>query len=198
MKKFFAFIVLGVFTLSPVMVSAATSENNFDKDKKAAAEYLQEKMKEKISKGGEQALEKMDPAGAKALKKIVAILENAELAASLCWDVIQFGMETTTDQRVFATNFARRFEKYISKEYKMTANATNALGSAFGFRIPDENDLRTALFELGKSTFNAIKNMSSDEQQKSRQAGTSIQNFGALMMDIGGSTGRQWKKQFEK
>ena len=86
----------------------------------------------------------------------------------------------------------------ITKEYKMTANATNALGSAFGFRIPDENDLRTALFELGKSTFNAIQNMSSDERQKSKQAGVSINEFGRLMLDIGGSTGRQWKKQFEK
>ncbi len=194
MKKFFAFIMLGVFAMSPLFLSAS----NFDQDKKAAAEYLQMKMKEKIQSGAEKALAKMDPAGAKALKDIANKLEKAELAASLCWDIIEFGMETTTDQRVFAANFARRFEKYISKEYKIAANAANAVLSWGGGHIPDENDLRTALFELGKSTFNAIQNMSSDERQKSKQAGVSINEFGRLMLDIGGSTGRQWKKQFEK
>ena len=199
MKKFSALIMLSVFVLSPVVLCAAASGSNFEKDKKAAAEYLQTKLKEKIQTGAKEALEEMESPTAKALKNVVSKIEKAELAASLCWDMIEFGMETTTDQRVFARNFVKRFEKYISTEYKNMASAVNArTEGSIGFHVPDENDFRTALFELGKSTFNAIQKMSADERQKSRQAGVSINEFGRLMLDIGGSTGRQWKKQFEK
>ena len=199
MKKIFAFIMLGAIALSPLMLSAAASDDNFEKNKSAAAEYLQSKMKEKVKEGADKALEKMDSKTAKLIQKAAANIENAELAASLCWDVIEFGMDTSTDQKVFAANFARRFEKYLSQEYKDAADAINSKTERLvGFRVPNESDFRTALFELGKSTYNAIQKMTPEEKQKSKQAGVSIQNFSQLMLDIGGSTGRKWKKQFEK
>ena len=110
------------------------------------------------------------------------MISNSELAASICWDLIQLGLQTNKEK--FANQFAMRLRKYIPEEYKTGAEFLNThLEKYLGVRIPNEADCTTVLRELGKNTFDAITRMSAAEKQKAQEAGTNIVNVNAFFIN---------------
>ena len=186
MKLASIILLFGIFAVFPVAVYADSGEMS----KKEAKEFLQELIKEKIEEGAS----KVAPKSKKVVDDVKNTLEKANLAASLCWDLIQLGL--ANDERKFATEFVKAFSKYIPKTATIGADIVNpGLENVLGWRrVPTEADYKTALYELGKNTYQAITKMSGTERQKAQEAGENIQNLGALMIGIGGSTGRQYKK----
>ena len=185
MKLASIILLFGIFAVSPIAVFSASGEMT----KKEATAFLQDLMKDKIEEGAS----KVAPKTRKAIDDVKNTLEKANLAASLCWDLIQLGL--ANDERKFATEFVRAFSKYIPKKATIGADLLNSGTEKYlGWRIPSEADYRTALYELGKNTYQAITKMSGTERQKAQEAGYNIQNLGTLMIGIGGSTERQYKK----
>lgn len=185
MKLASIILLFGIFAVSPIAVFSASGEMT----KKEATAFLQDLMKDKIEEGAS----KVAPKTKKAIDDVKNTLEKANLAASLCWDLIQLGL--ANDERKFATEFVRAFSKYIPKKVTIGADLLNSGTEKYlGWRIPSEADYRTALYELGKNTYQAITKMSGSEKQKAQEAGYNIQNLGTLMIGIGGSTERQYKK----
>ncbi len=185
MKLASIILLFGIFAVSPIAVFSASGEMT----KKEATAFLQDLMKDKIEEGAS----KVAPKTKKAIDDVKNTLEKANLAASLCWDLIQLGL--ANDERKFATEFVRAFSKYIPKKATIGADLLNSGTEKYlGWRIPSEADYRTALYELGKNTYQAITKMSGSERQKAQEAGYNIQNLGTLMIGIGGSTERQYKK----
>lgn len=185
MKLASIILLFGIFAVSPIAAFSASGEMT----KKEATAFLQDLMKDKIEEGAS----KVAPKTKKAIDDVKNTLEKANLAASLCWDLIQLGL--ANDERKFATEFVRAFSKYIPKKATIGADLLNSGTEKYlGWRIPSEADYRTALYELGKNTYQAITKMSGTERQKAQEAGYNIQNLGTLMIGIGGSTARQYKK----
>ena len=185
MKLASIILLFGIFAVSPIAVFSASGEMT----KKEATAFLQDLMKDKIEEGAS----KVAPKTKKAIDDVKNTLEKANLAASLCWDLIQLGL--ANDERKFATEFVRAFSKYIPKKATIGADLLNSGTEKYlGWRIPSEADYRTALYELGKNTYQAITKMSGTERQKAQEAGYNIQKLGTLMIGIGGSTERQYKK----
>ena len=185
MKLASIILLFGIFAVSPIAVFSASGEMT----KKEATAFLQDLMKDKIEEGAS----KVAPKTKKAIDDVKNTPEKANLAASLCWDLIQLGL--ANDERKFATEFVRAFSKYIPKKATIGADLLNSGTEKYlGWRIPSEADYRTALYELGKNTYQAITKMSGTERQKAQEAGYNIQNLGTLMIGIGGSTERQYKK----
>ena len=185
MKLASIILLFGIFAVSPIAVFSASGEMT----KKEATAFLQDLMKDKIEEGAS----KVAPKTKKAIDDVKNTLEKANLAASLCWDLIQLGL--ANDERKFATEFVRAFSKYIPKKATIGADLLNSGTEKYlGWRIPSEADYRTALYELGRNTYQAITKMSGTERQKAQEAGYNIQNLGTLMIGIGGSTERQYKK----
>lgn len=185
MKLASIILLFGIFAVSPIAVFSASGEMT----KKEATAFLQDLMKDKIEEGAS----KVAPKTKKAIDDVKNTLEKANLAASLCWDLIQLGL--ANDERKFATEFVRAFSKYIPKKATIGADLLNSGTEKYlGWRIPSEADYRTALYELGKNTYQAITKMSGTERPKAQEAGYNIQNLGTLMIGIGGSTERQYKK----
>ena len=190
MKLASIIFLFGIIAVSPVAVYADAGEMT----KKEAASFLQDLIKEKIDEGASKTASKAAPETTKAIEGVKKSLDKANLAASLCWELIQLGL--ANDERKFAAEFVKVFSKFIPKTATMGADIVNpALENVLGWRrVPTEADYRTALYELGKNTYQAITKMSGAERQKAQKAGENIQNLGALMIGIGGSTGRQYKK----
>ena len=185
MKLASIILLFGIFAVTPAAVYADSGEMS----KKEAASFLRDLVKEKIEEGAS----KVAPETMKAIENVKKTLDRANLAASLCWDLIQLGL--ANDERKFATEFVRAFSKYIPKKATIGADLLNSGTEKYlGWRIPSEADYRTALYELGKNTYQAITKMSGTERQKAQEAGYNIQNLGTLMIGIGGSTERQYKK----
>ena len=185
MKLASIILLFGIFAVSPIAVFSASGEMT----KKEATAFLQDLMKDKIEEGAS----KVAPKTKKAIDDVKNTLEKANLAASLCWDLIQLGL--ANDERKFATEFVRAFSKYIPKKATIGADLLNSGTEKYlGWRIPSEADYRTALYELGRNTYQAITKMSGTERQKAQEAGYNIHNLGTLMIGIGGSTERQYKK----
>lgn len=185
MKLASIILLLGIFAVSPVTVFADSGEMT----KKEAKAFLQDLIKEKIEEGAS----KVAPKTKKTLDDVKKTIDRANFAASLCWDLIQLGL--ANDERKFATEFVKAFSKYIPQKATIGADIMNPkLEKILGRRIPTEADYRTALYELGRNTYQAITKMSGTEKQKAQEAGYNIQNLGTLMIGIGGSTGRQYKK----
>lgn len=186
MKLASIILLFGIFAVSPIAVYADASEMT----KKEAESFLRDLVKEKIEEGAS----KVAPETMKAIDNVKKTLDRAKLASSLCWELIQLGL--ANDERKFATEFVKVFSKYIPKKATIGADIVNpGLVNVLGWRrIPTEADYRTALYELGKNTYQAITKMSGTDKQKAQEAGENIQNLGTLMIGIGGSTGRQYKK----
>ena len=185
MKLASIILLFGIFAVSPVVVFADSGGMT----KTEAKAFLQDLIKDKIEEGAS----KVAPKTKKAIDDVKKTLERANLAASLCWDLIQLGL--ANDERKFATEFVKAFSKYIPKKATIGADLLNSGTEKYlGWRIPSEADYRTALYELGKNTYQAITKMSGTEKQKAQEAGYKIQNLGTLMIGIGGSTERQYKK----
>lgn len=185
MKLASIILLLGIFAVSPVTVFADSGEMT----KKEAKAFLQDLIKEKIEEGASKVAPKIK----KTLDDVKKTIDRANFAASLCWDLIQLGL--ANDERKFATEFVKAFSKYIPQKATIGADLLNSGTEKYlGWRIPSEADYRTALYELGKNTYQAITKMSGTERQKAQEAGYNIQNLGTLMIGIGGSTERQYKK----
>ena len=186
MKLVSIILLFGIFAVTPAAVYADSGEMS----KKEAKEFLQELIKEKIEEGASKAA----PETMKAIDNVKKTMDKANLASSLCWELIQLGL--ANDERKFATEFVKVFSKYIPEKATLGADIVNpGLENVLGWRrIPTEADYRTALYELGKNTYQAITKMSGAERQKAQEAGYNIQNLGTLMIGIGGSTARQYKK----
>lgn len=186
MKLASIILLFGIFAVSPIAVYADASEMT----KKEAESFLRDLVKEKIEEGAS----KVAPETMKAIDNVKKTLDRAKLASSLCWELIQLGL--ANDERKFATEFVKVFSKYIPKKATIGADIVNpGLVNVLGWRrIPTEADYRTALYELGKNTYQAITKMSGTDKQKAQEAGENIQNLGTLMIGIGGATGRQYKK----
>ncbi len=185
MKLASIILLLGIFAVSPVTVFADSGEMT----KKEAKAFLQDLIKEKIEEGASKVAPKIK----KTLDDVKKTIDRANFAASLCWDLIQLGL--ANDERKFATEFVKAFSKYIPQKATIGADLLNSGTEKYlGWRIPSEADYRTALYELGKNTYQAITKMSGSEKQKAQEAGYNIQNLGTLMIGIGGSTERQYKK----
>ena len=190
MKLASIILLFGILAVFPAAVYADAGEMT----KKEAKSFLQDLMKDKIQEGASKVASKVAPETMKAIDKVKKVLDKADLAASICWDMIQLGL--ANDERKFATEFVKAFSKYIPKAATFGADIVNpGLENVFGWRrVPTEADYRTALYELGKNTYQAITKMSGTDKQKAQEAGYNIQNLGTLMIGIGGSTGRQYKK----
>lgn len=185
MKLASIILLLGIFAVSPVTVFADSGEMT----KKEAKAFLQDLIKEKIEEGASKVAPKIK----KTLDDVKKTIDRANFAASLCWDLIQLGL--ANDERKFATEFVKAFSKYIPQKATIGADLLNSGTEKYlGWRIPSEADYRTALYELGKNTYQAITKMSGTERRKAQEAGYNIQNLGTLMIGIGGSTERQYKK----
>ena len=194
MKRNIVFAVICAALIFPVAAQAEMT-------KQEAAEFLQKVVKARIKEAGQEALEdnlsKLSPKGMKTFKKVTGIISNCELAASICWDLIQLGLQN--NRAIFAKEFAMRLRKYIPSEIFETGDLFSGMTEkVFGWRITNEADCTTILYELGKHTYDAISRMSYSDKQKAVQAGQSIEKFGALMMDIGGTTARQYRRQFTR
>lgn len=184
MKRNFVALLL-VLVFSPLIASAMTKEES--------AKYLQDLMRQKVQSAAQEQIEdaamRINPKAVKLYKKIGGVISNSQMAASICWDLIQLGMQTNKTQ--FAKEFAMRVRKYLPEEYTTGAEVLNPmLEKWFGARIPNEGDCTTVLYELGKNTFDAITRMSESEKQKAVEAGTNINDLGALFVGI--NKGRQW------
>ena len=186
MKLVSIILLFGIFAVTPAAVYADSGEMS----KKEAASFLRDLVKEKIEEGAS----KVAPETMKAIDNVKKTLDRAKLASSLCWELIQLGL--ANDERKFATEFVKVFSKYIPKKATIGDDIVNpGLVNVLGWRrIPTEADYRTALYELGKNTYQAITKMSGTDKQKAQEAGENIQNLGTLMIGIGGATGRQYKK----
>ena len=186
MKLVSIILLFGIFAVTPAAVYADSGEMS----KKEAESFLRDLVKEKIEEGAS----KVAPETMKAIDNVKKTLDRAKLASSLCWELIQLGL--ANDERKFATEFVKVFSKYIPKKATIGADIVNpGLVNVLGWRrIPTEADYRTALYELGKNTYQAITRMSGTDKQKAQEAGENIQNLGTLMIGIGGATGRQYKK----
>ena len=177
MKRSIIALLLALFFV-PMIASAMTKEES--------AKYLQDLMRDKVKDAAKEQIEdlatRIDPKSVKLYKKLAGVISTSELAASICWDLIQLGLETNKER--FANQFAMRLRKYIPTEYTIGAELVNTkLEKWFGARIPTEADCTTILRELGKNTFDAITKMSGYEKQKAREAGTNIQNLGAFFIN---------------
>lgn len=195
MKKMMFALLLGVFA-----VFAGTPVFAAEMSKAQAAAYLQKVLKDKVAEAGKERLQseltKIAPGAMGLYKKITGIIANEELAASLCWDLINLGLQNNREK--FAAQFAIRMRKYIPKEYSTGADEINSLTSQWGFHITTEADCVTVLYELGKNTFDAISKMSESEKQEVRSAGDIATNLTAVLLSLGGTTARQTRKMFER
>ena len=148
-KLLFAVLLAGFAAGFMTPVSAA------EMSKKEAAEYLQKVMREKVQEAAKERLEKeltkIAPGATALYKRLAGIIAAEQLAASLCWDLINLGLQN--NEKKFAAEFAKSMRKYIPQEYTMGADAVNSFTEDWGFHVVTEQDCVTVLYELGKNTF---------------------------------------------
>ena len=194
-KLLFAVLLAGFAAGFMTPVSAA------EMSKQEAAEYLQKVRREKVQEAAKERLEKeltkVAPFATALYKKLAGIIAAEQLAASLCWDLINLGLQNNAKR--FATEFAKSMRKYIPQEYTMGADAVNSFTEEWGFHVVTEQDCVTVLYELGKNTFEAISKMSAYEKQEVRSAGNIVSNFGAFVVsDLGGNPARMLRRQTQR
>lgn len=187
MKKILiAVSLLALFAL-PVAVSAAQQAQGQKKSKADSAKFLQKLVKDKIKEAGKEKIEDAAMAAApgvtKLYKKLAGVISNSELAASICADLINLGLQN--DKEKFAEEFATRLKKYIPDLYTTGAELLNPmLEKWFGAHIPNGDECYVVLRELGKNTYDAISKMSESEKQQAREAGVDVRNSAALSIQL--------------
>ena len=195
MKKLMIALLLAAFA-----VGAMPQVRAAEMSKKEASEYLQKVMRDKVTEAGKEALEreltKIAPGASALYKKLAGIIAAEQLAASLCWDLINIGLQNQREK--FATQFAMRMRKYIPTEYSVGADEVNSLTHKWGFHVTTEADCVTVLYELGKNTFDAITKMSVAEKQKAIESGQTLNNLTAFLLGLGGMTAKQTRQMFTK
>ena len=189
MKRFLIVVLLLTLAVLPAALSAK------ERTKEESAKYLQELVRNKVKAAAQDQIEdaamRVNPKSVKLYKKVAGVISSSELAASICWDLIQLGLQT--DKKKFAAQFAMRLRKYIPDEYSLGAEVVNPWAEKwFGHRVPNAADCTTILYELGKNTYDAISQMSAYEKQEAIKSGQNIQNLGALFIDL--NLGNRWGK----
>ena len=181
-------IVLALLALValPAAVSAAQAQGQ-KKSKAEAAKFLQKLVSDKIKEAGKEQIEdaamRAAPGVTKLYKKLAGVISNSELAASICWDLINLGLQNNKEK--FAEEFATRVKKYIPDMYTTGAELLNpTLEKWFGAHIPNEQECYAVLRELGKNTWDAISRMSESEKREARESGASLENPAAFFIDI--------------
>ena len=187
MKKILiAVSLLALVIALPPAVSAAQAQGQ-KKSKADSAKFLQKLVKDKIKDAGKEQIEDAAMAAApgvtKLYKKLAGVISASELAASICADLINLGLQN--DKEKFAEEFAIRLKKYIPDLYTTGAELLNpALEKWFGAHIPHENECYAVLRELGKNTWDAISRMSESEKQQALEAGVDVRNSAALSIQL--------------
>ena len=183
-----------VLTASDGVFADAVSASNMTK--KESVEFLQNLMKDKVKEGAEGLASKVSPKAVARYNQVTKVIETAELAASLCNDLIRLGIENR--RRQFIAEFAKRFRKYIPSEYTLSADVANPmLEWAFGAHLPNEADFTTILYELGERTYDAIQKMSPIEKQKALDAGANAVDYNRCVLGIGGAPARRLQRAWE-
>ena len=190
MKKILTMVSLLALIALPVAVSAAQAQAQ-KKSKADSAKFLQKLLSDKIKDAGKEQIEdaamRVAPGATKLYKKLAAVISNSELAASICWDLINLGLQN--DKEKFAEEFAVRLKKYIPDLYTTGAELLNpTLEKWFGAHIPNEKECYAVLRELGKNTWDAISKMSESEKQQAREAGVDVTKSAALSIQLNQGT----------
>ena len=177
--------LLALVALPPVR--AAEQKQGQKKSKADSAKFLQKLVKDKIKDAGKEKIEDAAMAAApgvtKLYKKLAAVISNSELAASICADLINLGIQN--DKEKFAEEFAIRLKKYIPDLYTTGAELLNPmLEKWFGAHIPDGQECYAVLRELGKNTWDAISKMSESEKQEALEAGVEVTKTNLLMIQL--------------
>ena len=186
MRKFTAVLALLALIALPLAVSAAQAQGQ-KKSKADSAKFLQKLVKDKIKEAGKEQIEDLAmraaPGATKLYKKLAGVISTSELAASICWDLNNLGLQN--DKEKFAEEFAIRLKKYIPELYTTGAELLNpTLEKWLGAHIPDERECVAILRELGKNTWDAISRMSDSEKQQAREAGVDVTNTAALSIQL--------------
>ena len=188
MKKILIAVSLLALVALPLAVSAAQTQAQGQKKSKAdSAKFLQKLMSDKIKEAGKEQIEDLAmraaPGVTKLYKKLAGVISTSELAASICADLINLGIQTNKEK--FAEEFAIRLKKYIPDLYTTGAELLNpTLEKWFGAHIPNEQECYAVLRELGKNTWDAISKMSESEKQQALEAGVDVRNTAALSIQL--------------
>ena len=191
MKKILIAVALLALVALPAAVSAAQTQK---KSKADAAKFLQDLVREKVKSAAQEQIEdaamRAAPGMTKLYKKLAGVISNSELAAAICWDLINLGLQN--DKEKFAEEFATRLKRYIPELYTTGAEVLNPmLEKWFGAHIPDKDQCYAVLRELGKNTYDAISRMSESEKQEAREAGVDIMKTNLLMIQL--NQERRWR-----
>ena len=186
MRKILIVVSLLALVALPLAVSAAQAQGQ-KKSKADSAKFLQKLVKDKINEAGKEKIEDLAMAAApgvtKLYKKLAGVISASELAASICADLINLGIQCNKEK--FAEEFAIRLKKYIPDLYTTGAELLNpTLEKWFGAHIPNEQECYAVLRELGKNTWDAISKMSESEKQQALEAGVDVRNSAALSIQL--------------
>lgn len=185
-------ILLGFFAMSLFTVQA----NDEKMTPKEAEIFLQGLLKKMVKKGEfEMMFERVAPKTTKMVKKVTGVIEKAQLASSVVWDLIQLGLKN--NERQFATEFARRTLKYVTDVTYTKEDFPEGFSNKMSFLI-SEAEIQTVLYELGKNTYRAFYDIGYSDKEKALQAGEKIENFGPLSIGIGGTVERRYKKSIQE
>ena len=179
--------LLALVALPPVRAAEQKQGQEQKMSKAESAKFLQKLMKDKIKEAGKEKIEDMAMAAApgvtKLYKKLAGVISASELAASICADLINLGIQC--DKENFAEEFAVRVKKYIPELYTTGAELLNPmLEKWFGAHIPDKDECYAVLRELGKNTWDAISRMSEADKLKAQEAGVAVTQTNLLMIQL--------------
>ena len=179
--------LLALVALPPVRAAEQKQAQGQKMSKADSAAFLQKLMKDKIKEAGKEKIEDLAMAAApgvtKLYKKLAGVISASELAASICADLINLGIQC--DKEKFAEEFAVRLKKYIPELYTTGAELLNPmLEKWFGAHIPDKDECYAVLRELGKNTWDAISRMSEAEKLKAQEAGVDVTRTYLLMIQL--------------
>lgn len=187
MKKILIVVSLLALVIALPTAGSAAQTQGQKKSKADSAKFLQKLVKDKIKEAGQEKIEDLAMAAApgvtKLYKKLAGVISASELAASICADLINLGIQCNKEK--FAEEFAVRLKKYIPDLYTTGAELLNPmLEKWFGAHIPNENECYAVLRELGKNTWDAISKMSESEKQQALEAGVDVRNSAALSIQL--------------
>ena len=191
-----AAFLCGIFAVLPLDATAEMKPKEaVDLIQKTFASSLQqaknpENLKEELLDAAEKAGGKSDLTKyIKLYRKVAGYIEKMQLAASLTNDLIQLGLQT--NEKKFATEFARRFKAYLAA-YTSPRELDNLL---LGYRFNDD-DLQTVLFDLGRNIFKSLDKQGN--KPRLQEAGRAIQNMSPAELGRYIKTPKALQKQLDE
>lgn len=196
MKKMILFAaVLGSFAAAFTLRAEMKPDEAVNVIQKTFANMLMqarnpENIKENMLDAAERAGGKSDLAKyIKLYRKVAGYIEKLQLAASLTNDLIQLGLQT--NEKKFATEFARRFKAYLAA-YTSPRELDDLL---LGYRF-NEDDLQTVLFELGRNAYKSLDKQTN--KPRLQEAGRAIQNMSPAELGRYIKTPKALQKQLDQ